>query len=279
MQIFQCSIPDSLYRQLVARAADENCSADHLAATILAREFNTPVHTLFEISMSSALVEGLYQGSVCVGQMLEHGDLGLGTFVDLDGEMVILDGICYQIRANGTVAIVQRSALTPYALVVKFVPDKQCSLTSIASFEALTSECDRLRNSNNFFYAIRIDGTFSSVNARVMQRASKGVGLREASAAQAEFTWAHEEGSLIGFWSPEFAGALSVPGYHFHYLSRDRQHGGHVLDCSISSAIIRICKIDNLHVSLPKTVEFMRADLSRDTSDDLKQAEQKHESA
>src|SRR5438874_459561 len=48
--------------------------------------------TLYQISTSSALVEGVYSGSVCSSVLLEHGDFGLGTFENLDGEMVILDG-------------------------------------------------------------------------------------------------------------------------------------------------------------------------------------------
>jgi acetolactate decarboxylase len=53
--------------------------------------------TLYQISTSSALVEGVYSGSVCSSVLLEHGDFGLGTFEDLDGEMVILDGQIYQV--------------------------------------------------------------------------------------------------------------------------------------------------------------------------------------
>jgi acetolactate decarboxylase len=53
--------------------------------------------TLFQISTSSALVEGVYSGSFPSSVLLEHGDFGLGTFEDLDGEMVILDGDIYQV--------------------------------------------------------------------------------------------------------------------------------------------------------------------------------------
>jgi acetolactate decarboxylase len=49
-------------------------------------------HTLYQVSTATALVEGIYQGAVRVGTLREHGDLGLGTFEDLDGEMVIVDG-------------------------------------------------------------------------------------------------------------------------------------------------------------------------------------------
>ena len=39
-----------------------------------------------------------------------------------------------------------------------------------------------------------------------------------------------ESGVLVGFWCPPFVGSnLNVPGFHFHFLSADRQRGGHVL--------------------------------------------------
>jgi acetolactate decarboxylase len=37
--------------------------------------------TLYQISTSSALVEGVYSGSVCSSVLLEHGDFGLGTLI------------------------------------------------------------------------------------------------------------------------------------------------------------------------------------------------------
>jgi acetolactate decarboxylase len=37
------------------------------------------------------------------------------------------------------------------------------------------------------------------------------------------------DGTLVGLWSPGFH-AFSVCGYHFHFLSRDRRHGGYRLD-------------------------------------------------
>ena len=51
----------------------------------------------------AALVEGIYQGAVRVGTLREHGDLGLGTFENLDGEMVIVDGHFFQARSDGAV--------------------------------------------------------------------------------------------------------------------------------------------------------------------------------
>ena len=37
----------------------------------------------------NALVEGIYEEKIPFSEVKKHGDLGLGTFDDLDGEMVM----------------------------------------------------------------------------------------------------------------------------------------------------------------------------------------------
>jgi acetolactate decarboxylase len=37
------------------------------------------------------------------------------------------------------------------------------------------------------------------------------------------------------------------------------------------------CAVHEMHISLPETTEFLKADLSRDPSNDLMSAEQDHE--
>ena len=62
-------------------------------------------HTLYQVSTAAALVEGVYQGAVRVATLREHRHLGLGTFEDLDGEMVIVDGHFFQVRSDGSPSI------------------------------------------------------------------------------------------------------------------------------------------------------------------------------
>lgn len=51
---------------------------------------------------------------------------------------------------------------------------------------------------------------------------------------QVVFEYTEQKGLLVGFWCPSFVGSsLNVPGFHFHYLSADRQRGGHVLELQV----------------------------------------------
>ena len=47
---------------------------------------------LYQTSLMSALMAGIYEGEATYEEIRKYGDFGLGTFNDLDGEMVGFDG-------------------------------------------------------------------------------------------------------------------------------------------------------------------------------------------
>src|ERR1700685_1007452 len=101
MKSITCSLPDSLYEALEERGRTEKANRARIVSVALSQYLGKAIHTLFQVSTSAALVEGLYQGAVRVSRLLGHGNFGLGTFIDLDGDMVVLEGICYQVSSNG----------------------------------------------------------------------------------------------------------------------------------------------------------------------------------
>jgi acetolactate decarboxylase len=234
------------------------------------------MHTLFQVSTSRALVQGVYQEAVSSALLLCHGDFGLGTFDQLDGEMVVLDGVVYQVRSDGTVHHVDESAGTPFATVLHFSPDDTVPLMSVQSFAELRAICDEHRTSQNLFCAFRVDGVFSYMHTRAMQRTQSGTSLKIAASTQPEFRFTDIEGTLVGFWSPQFAGSVDIPGYHFHFLSKDRTRGGHVLECAGEGLRLQSEAVKEFHLSLPDSEEFLRADLTTDRSKDLSAAEGNH---
>jgi acetolactate decarboxylase len=245
----------------------------HIVNRALANYFEAAHHTLYQVSTAAALVEGIYQGAVRVGTLREHGDLGLGTFEQLDGEMVIVDGHFFQARCDGSVREVDDDVLTPFAVITRFAPDMTVTLEQCPDMSHLTSCFDTLRNSENLFYAIRVDGTFEYVRTRAMCRTQEGVPLIQAAAVQPEFEFHDVSGTLVGFWTPEYARTLNVPGYHLHFLSHDQKCGGHLLQCRGANLSLQIQREGSYHVALPETEDFLKADLRRDPTADLAQAE------
>jgi acetolactate decarboxylase len=160
---------------------------------------------------------------------------------------------------------------------VAFVPNQDKQIVNANSFRDLTEYCDRYRGSNNLFYAFRVDGHFRHIRTRAMRATTSGLPLPKAAAIQPEFDFNDIDGTLVGIWAPQFSSAVNIAGYHFHFLSVDRTKGGHLLECSGSNLRIRLETLNDFHLSLPESEEFLRADLSKDTSKDLAYAEQMHE--
>jgi len=118
-----------------------------------------------------------------------------------------------------------------------------------------------------------VDGYFKYVHARAMCRTEEGVPLVRAAARQPEFEFHDVPGTLVGFWTPDYARTLNVPGYHLHFLSADRDRGGHLLQCRGSDLRLQIQREGDYRIALPETEDFLKADLRRDPAADLARAE------
>jgi acetolactate decarboxylase len=230
-------------------------------------------HTLYQVSTATALVEGIYQGAISVGTLRQYGNLGLGTFEELDGEMAIVDGHFFQVRSDGSVSEVDDDVLSPFAAITDFVGALPNVLAECPDFSHLTSSFDSLRQSDNLFYALRVDAEFDYIHTRAMRRTKEGVPLLQAAAVQPEFEFQNIKGTLVGFWTPEYAKTLNVPGYHLHFISDDRKHGGHLLQCQGRNVRLQIQTEGNYHIALPETNDFLKANLRRDPTAALAQAE------
>ena len=267
-------IPAGLWAALQARSAATGEPVRHLVATALADLLDVEHQTLFQVSTVGALVEGVYEGAVRVGTLREHGDLGLGTFEHLDGEMVIVDGHVFQVRSDGAVHECDDNVLSPFAVITRFAPEVTVTLAQCPDLSHLTSRFDGLRRSDNFFFALRVDGHFAYMHTRAMCRTEEGVPLVQAAAVQPEFELHEVSGTLVGFWTPAYAKTFNVPGYHLHFVSDDRQSGGHLLQCRGANLRLQVQCEGDYRVALPETEDFLQADLRRDPAADLTQAEE-----
>jgi acetolactate decarboxylase len=266
-------IPSSLASVLEGAVVNQASSLDSVVTAALSQYFQTSRHRVYQISTSAALVQGVYQGAVSSRVMLANGDFGLGTFEHLDGEMVVLEGNIYQVHSDGSVEHRQGDFAVPFAVVSKFQPDESFAIPAVSSLQDLKTACDSHRESDNLFFGLRIDGIFDRIHARAAKAASEGKGLLAATQSQAEFHFNDIEGTLICIWSPQYSSSFSVPGYHFHFIAKDRSRGGHVLDCSAKSLRGEIQVLSEYDVRLPETGSFLKTDLAVDTAQDLHRAE------
>jgi acetolactate decarboxylase len=267
---------DGLFAALQERCRRTGETAAHVIRQALADALDLEHHTIYQVSTSGALVQGVYQGCVRVGDLLQHGDFGLGTFEGLDGEGILNDGACWQACGDGTVRQAPADALAPFWVATRFAADHQAALRDVASWSDLTARLDGLRDNANLFVAIRIRGVFERIRYRVACKAAAGVDLVSATNAQATFELENVAGTLVGFWTPSYARTINVPGYHLHLLSDDHRQAGHVLELQSRELQLELHRENHLQLVLPETPEFLKADLSGDPAAALAKAEGDH---
>jgi len=231
--------------------------------------------TLVQISTIDAILNGVYDGVMDYGELKTHGDFGIGTFAGLDGEMVARDGAFYQVKADGVAYAVDDAMETPFASVTFFLADMEKPLPADMDYAQLQAFLDGLLPTENIFYAVRVEGTFSYMKTRSVPGQQKPYPpLVEVTAQQPIFEFDDVAGTIVGFRSPPYVTGINVPGYHLHFLTSDAGAGGHILDFKIKQANAAIDFTDGFLMILPEEGnDFYNLDLSQDKQAELEEAE------
>ncbi|MBX5441969.1 MAG: acetolactate decarboxylase [Solirubrobacteraceae bacterium] len=213
-------------------------------------------HVVFQTSTIAALLDGAYDGDVTIGEVLEHGDHGLGTLDALDGELVVVDGAAYRATVAGRLEPVDPAERTPFAVVIPFAADVRVELDGPRRLDELLAEADRhLPGGPALAHAIRVDGRFARIRARSVPRQARPYRpLAEVVAQQRVFELHDLDATLVGFRFPDAAGALNVTGHHLHVADAARARGGHVFDLVLLEGTLRIDHSSEVHAELPPGV-------------------------
>ena len=199
-----------------------------------------------------ALLAGDYAGRETFATLARHGDCGLGTFTDLDGEMVALDGRFYQVKTDGRVYPVAPSRKTPFAQVTHCAGSLDLGRLDGLDLAGLGAELAKRLPDPTRFYVVRLDGLFTAIKTRsVPAQQQPWPPLATACKAQVEFPMQNVAGTMVGVYTPPNVSALSPVGWHFHFLTADRTRGGHVLAATLAVAKARGEQVTDLRVVFP----------------------------
>jgi acetolactate decarboxylase len=225
---------------------------------------------LYQVSTINALLAGLYDCNFTFGELKKYGDIGLGTFNNIDGEMIQLDGTFYQVKSDGKVYNVPDNEKTPFAAVTFFDNDKSIEVKSSLNYRELTDFLDQNLPTDNIFYAFKIPGTFKYIKTRSVPAQKKPFPpLVEVVKEQSYFEFKDIKGTIVGFRCPAYASGVNVAGYHLHFLSADKKAGGHLLECETDTAQAQVDYIRDFRLLLPETSEFYSIDLSEEKKEEV----------
>jgi acetolactate decarboxylase len=206
-----------------------------------------------------ALMKGCYEENMPISELKQHGNFGLGTFNSLDGEMVMLDGTVYQLKEDGFAYEVDDTVETPFSCVTFFSPTTVEEIDQELEYVGFKNLLERLIPSENMFFALRIDGDFSYVRVWTVPKQESHRPISEVKPTV--FEYHNVKGTLAGFFTPRFIKSLLNPGYHLHFLTDDRQHGGHLDQCRLNRLSIGLQIIPRLDLNLPFTIDYLTAKL------------------
>jgi acetolactate decarboxylase len=214
-----------------------------------------PRHELFQTSTVQALLAGAFDGDVTLAEVLEHGDLGLGTLDGLDGELIVLDGEAWKAELDGTLVRPDTSRTTPYAVVVQFSPGSPLHLSGPFADGELEARLGGRLAAATRPTAIRLDGHFQSVHVRSVPKQQRPYpALAEVIAQQQVTELSDVAGTMMGFCFPDALDGIEMVGSHLHFVTEDRTRGGHVLSYTLLEATAHLDAATALHVELPGAV-------------------------
>ena len=235
--------------------------------------------SLYQISTLQALAMGYSRRVITVEELLEHGDTGLGTFEDLNGEMILADGKCFRAEADGRIVEADAGLGIPFAAVTYLQNSRRVSVNPVLSLEELRIFLD-LRIEEEFglnsMHVVRIDGVFEKICARSeLPFKSQHVRLKEIlGRTQRDFCFDAVSGILICVYFPDYMDGINAPGWHFHFISDDQTRGGHVFDLVMKQGTAEINKISRIEIRLPETPAFDTYSLTDTSQDEIREVEQ-----
>lgn len=226
--------------------------------------------TLYQHGTLALMVPGLLAGTMTMKELLTHGDTGIGTGEGLDGELIILDGIAYQIDSFGKVNQIGPDFTTPFASV------HTADFKPLATVKEILTQPDleqlvlnKTRWANTFF-AVLTRGEFSDVTTRAVAKSQKPYKTLAATADQQSIFHQDEvRGTMLSYYAPELFDGAAVGGFHHHFLSVDHDFGGHVLNATLKTGSIDVQQFATLEQHLPvKNADYMNHDFSDDAIHD-----------
>ncbi len=174
--------------------------------------------------------------------------------------MVMIEGIPYRIREDGTVSEGTDADKLVYANAVHFNEDDTFEITQTGvSFDTLQNRVKARLASPNYFYAFVIKGKFARLKCGGLTKQQKPFveGLDVLIPNRPIFEATEVEGTMIGFYCPDFIGNINTKGFHFHFISDDRKFGGHVMEMvSGGPLVVEMDKKTDYNFQLPDNADF-----------------------
>ncbi|MBO4779822.1 MAG: acetolactate decarboxylase [Selenomonadaceae bacterium] len=233
--------------------------------------------TIYQVALLQSLTLGYFDGTITVKELKTHGDIGIGTFEGLDGELICLDGVVYRANRDCKINVMRDKDTVPFSNVTFFDKDFAIKLNNVADKAELEKIFNEQVNKHgrNSFYVVKLSGTFKNILVRSESGSKEPYPtLVEALKSQNEVTLQNVDGTIVGLYCPDYMSSLNSTGWHFHFITADKKQGGHVLGLNLSKGEAQFDKTDAFAMNVPKKNNFHALNFNQDLKEDIRKAEQ-----
>ena len=120
-------------------------------------------------------MSGTYDGEITAGEIKRHGDLGIAVADALGGEMMLVDGIWYQVLPGGRIQVADDNLTVPFGMAAFFKPSIEFTVGPTKTYQELRAEVDKHLPSRNVFYAVKIEGTFTNCEKPYLRQTNEAL--------------------------------------------------------------------------------------------------------
>lgn len=213
---------------------------------------------LYQLSTLSALLLGDFEPSLSIGELKQHGTLGIGTFEGLGGELIMLDGVVWNGTHTGEAVPAADIEKTPFACVIDWQPAAAAvKLPAVGSLDNLRAVLDEAaKGAENRVLAVRLQVFQADVTFRSFAPAPKPwKPMKDMLFSQKITAERNVRAEIIGFRFPGYLESINMPGWHLHVLTAPndsgKRFGGHLLNITADAGEAQWMTAAGLELTFP----------------------------
>lgn len=224
---------------------------------------------IIQFSTIGTLMSGYCRGERYLSDICCCKTFGLGCSEEINGELTIYEGITYEATAGEALHKLTEQTMVPFLQITAFNPQNIYSVSDITHKNAyeILSQFIQL---DNIFLAVSVEGMFDHLMIRRPHRIKAGNrDIHQITNTQKVDKHKMLEGRLIGFWTPELYGRISVPGFHFHFIDKSKKISGHVLEFHAQQASLAFEEKETIEITNPTSTLYKKIKIDIDQLDDI----------
>lgn len=224
---------------------------------------------IIQMSTIGALMSGYFKGDKEFPKSFSGQNFGIGCSEGVNGELTIFEGCAYEGTAEEITHILPPDVKIPFIQITNFQAKQNYVIKDIDHKNA-SDHLNKFIEIKNIFVAVSFSGVVDKIKIRCPRRKkNKDRTVEEMQQSQVVNEYSNIKGTLVGFWTPEIFGRVSVPGFHLHFVDKDKKVSGHVLEFYAKEAVLCFEEKQSIEITNPSDSTYKNMELNLDKIDTL----------